>query len=242
MHERRRVRAPVVEQHRPDERGDEAGECRRTRRRPARGCAARTPRPSAAGPTPRAARATARARTSRRAACGSFATHARVDLESRPLAPERLPGSPRGCRRTRGRRSGSATPRARAGRGRAARRRRARRGAGRARSPARPEPTSWCSTAEIARSMYIAASTIAAAPTTAHAQPCWNTPARIRNSPANERRERHGERDDADRHHHRRERRPAARHAAEQRELAGRRAPLDHARRAGRATTRSARG
>ena len=29
------------------------------------------------------------------------------------------------------------------------------------------EPTSWCSTPEIRRSMYIAASTIAAAPTTA---------------------------------------------------------------------------
>ena len=32
--------------------------------------------------------------------------------------------------------------------------------------------------------MYIAASTIAAAPITAQAQPCWKTPARIRNSPA----------------------------------------------------------
>ena len=47
-------------------------------------------------------------------------------------------------------------------------------------------PTSWCSTPEIARSMYIAASTIPAAPTTAQPQPCWKTPARIRNSPANE--------------------------------------------------------
>src|SRR5581483_11702779 len=46
-------------------------------------------------------------------------------------------------------------------------------------------PTSWWSTAEIARSMYIAASTIAAAPITAQIQPCWNTPARMRNSPAN---------------------------------------------------------
>src|SRR6266849_7236560 len=33
--------------------------------------------------------------------------------------------------------------------------------------------------------MYIAASTIAAAPTTAQPQPRWKTPARIRNSPAN---------------------------------------------------------
>ena len=32
--------------------------------------------------------------------------------------------------------------------------------------------------------MYIAASTIATAPTTAQPQPCWKTPARIRNSPA----------------------------------------------------------
>ena len=46
-------------------------------------------------------------------------------------------------------------------------------------------PTSWCRTAEIARSMYIAASTIAPAPITAQTQPCWKTPARIRNSPAN---------------------------------------------------------
>ena len=53
-----------------------------------------------------------------------------------------------------------------------------------------------------ARSMYIAASTIATAPITAQTQPCWNTPARIRNSPANVRRERHRERDDADRHQH----------------------------------------
>src|SRR5213592_4330931 len=45
--------------------------------------------------------------------------------------------------------------------------------------------TSWWRTAEISRSMYIAASTIATAPTTAQPQPCWKTPARIRNSPAN---------------------------------------------------------
>ena len=42
------------------------------------------------------------------------------------------------------------------------------------------------STAEISRSMYIAASTIATAPTTDHPQPRRKTPARIRNSPANE--------------------------------------------------------
>ena len=88
------------------------------------------------------------------------------------------------ARRTRGRRRGSATPRGRAGRGRAARRPRARRGAGRAPRRAPPGPTSWWRTPEIARSMYIAASTIAAAPITAQAQPCWKTPARIRNSPA----------------------------------------------------------
>ena len=34
--------------------------------------------------------------------------------------------------------------------------------------------------------MYIAASTMATAPTTAQPQPCWNTPARMRNSPAND--------------------------------------------------------
>src|SRR5581483_7047797 len=43
-------------------------------------------------------------------------------------------------------------------------------------------PTSSCRTPEIARSMYIAASTIAIAPTTAQPQPCRNAPARIRNS------------------------------------------------------------
>ena len=45
-------------------------------------------------------------------------------------------------------------------------------------------PTSRCRTAEISRSMYMAASTIATAPTTAQPQPCWKTPARMRNSPA----------------------------------------------------------
>src|SRR5581483_11786455 len=45
-------------------------------------------------------------------------------------------------------------------------------------------PGSSCSTAEIRRSMYIAARTIATAPTTAQPHPCWKTPARIRNSPA----------------------------------------------------------
>src|SRR5581483_6270068 len=45
-------------------------------------------------------------------------------------------------------------------------------------------PGSTCSTAEISRSMYRAASTIAAAPTTAQPQPWRKTPARIRNSPA----------------------------------------------------------
>src|SRR6185437_9635634 len=48
------------------------------------------------------------------------------------------------------------------------------------------EPTSSCSTAEMMRSMYMAASTIATAPTTAQPQPCWKTPARMRNSPAND--------------------------------------------------------
>ena len=72
------------------------------------------------------------------------------------------------------------------------------------------------------------ASTIEPAPITAQAQPCWKTPARIRNSPAKFDRERHGERDHPDRHQRGRERGPAARHAAEQRELAGRGAPLDH--------------
>ena len=33
--------------------------------------------------------------------------------------------------------------------------------------------------------MYIAASTIATAPITAQIHPCWKTPARMRNSPAN---------------------------------------------------------
>src|SRR3954447_6950970 len=46
-------------------------------------------------------------------------------------------------------------------------------------------PISRCSTAEINRSMYIAASTIATAPTTDQPQPRRNTPARMRNSPAN---------------------------------------------------------
>src|SRR6185312_4477948 len=46
-------------------------------------------------------------------------------------------------------------------------------------------PGERCSTAEISRSMYIAASTIAIAPTTAQPQPVEKTPARIRNSPAN---------------------------------------------------------
>ena len=46
-------------------------------------------------------------------------------------------------------------------------------------------PGSLCSTAEIRRSMYIAASTIPAAPTTDQPQPVLKTPARIRNSPAN---------------------------------------------------------
>src|SRR5581483_2176432 len=47
-------------------------------------------------------------------------------------------------------------------------------------------PTSWWRTAEIARSMYIAASTIATPPTTAQPHPWRKTPARIRNSPAKE--------------------------------------------------------
>src|SRR4029453_5149537 len=42
-----------------------------------------------------------------------------------------------------------------------------------------------CSTAEISRSMYIAASPIAAAPTLAYPEPVRKTPARIANSPAN---------------------------------------------------------
>src|SRR5512132_3926312 len=46
-------------------------------------------------------------------------------------------------------------------------------------------PTFSCSTAEIRRSMYIAASTIPLAPTTAQPQPALKIPARIRNSPAN---------------------------------------------------------
>src|SRR4051794_1227618 len=48
------------------------------------------------------------------------------------------------------------------------------------------ERRAWWSTAEISRSMYIAASTIAAAPITAHHQCRWNAPARMRNSPAND--------------------------------------------------------
>ena len=147
----------------------------------------------------------------------SLAEPLRRSMRSARLPPKRVPGD-----------RGSARPRARAGRRRAARRT--------ASSPRRRSsaasvtagPGSWCSTPEISRSMYIAASTIATAPTTAQPQPCWKTPARIRNSPANERRERHRERDHAGRHHERRERGPPARHAAEPRELAGRRAPLDH--------------
>src|SRR5262249_19469893 len=46
-------------------------------------------------------------------------------------------------------------------------------------------PTSRCSTAEIRRRTYIAASTIATAPVTAQPHPRWKTPARMRNSPAN---------------------------------------------------------
>ncbi len=45
-------------------------------------------------------------------------------------------------------------------------------------------PTSRCSSAETSRNMYIAASTIATRPGIAQPQPCWKTPARIRNSPA----------------------------------------------------------
>ncbi len=89
-------------------------------------------------------------------------------------------------------------------------------------------PTSRWSTAEITRSMYMAASTIAAAPIAAQPQPCWKTPARIRNSPAKF--DESGTASaitptvistvaSAGR---------PARHAAEQRELAGRGAPLDH--------------
>src|SRR5664279_478632 len=47
------------------------------------------------------------------------------------------------------------------------------------------EPRDWCSTAEMSRSMYIAPSTIATAPITAHHHARWYAPARIRNSPAN---------------------------------------------------------
>src|SRR6266516_1931518 len=46
-------------------------------------------------------------------------------------------------------------------------------------------PGSRCRTAEISRSMYMAASTIATAPTTEYPQPRVKTPARISNSPAN---------------------------------------------------------
>src|SRR6185437_11541241 len=47
------------------------------------------------------------------------------------------------------------------------------------------EPRASCRTAEISRSMYIAASTIAPAPIADHHQARWKTPARMRNSPAN---------------------------------------------------------
>src|SRR5262249_44609473 len=47
------------------------------------------------------------------------------------------------------------------------------------------EPRASCRTAEIKRSMYIAASTIAPAPITAQNHARWKTPARMRNSPAN---------------------------------------------------------
>src|SRR5205823_1239217 len=46
-------------------------------------------------------------------------------------------------------------------------------------------PGLWWSTAEISRSVYIAASTIATAPTTDQPQPTGKTPVRIMNSPAN---------------------------------------------------------
>ena len=81
---------------------------------------------------------------------------------------------------------------------RAARRARARPAAGRAPRRQTVEPRASCRTAEISRSMYIAASTIAPAPIAAHHQARWKTPARMRNSPANDRRAGHGERDHAD--------------------------------------------
>src|SRR5579871_1212042 len=46
------------------------------------------------------------------------------------------------------------------------------------------DPRASWRTAEMSRSMYIAASTIAPAPIAAHHQPRWKTPARMRNSPA----------------------------------------------------------
>ena len=82
----------------------------------------------------------------------------------------------------------------------------------------------------MSRSMYIAAITIAPAPIAAHHQ-CELEGAREDEELTREvRRARHGERDHAERHEQRREHRPAARHPAEQRELAGRRPPLDDAR------------
>ena len=77
--------------------------------------------------------------------------------------------------------------------------------------------------------MYIAASTIATAPTTAQPQPCVEDAGEDQELAGERRRPGHGERDDPGRHQHRRERGPALRHPAEQRELAGRGPPLDRA-------------
>ena len=92
------------------------------------------------------------------------------------------------------------------------------------------EPRASCSTAEIRRSMYIAASTIATAPITAHHHAPLVRAREDEELARERRRARHGERDDPGRHQQRRQRGPAARHPAEQRELAGRRPPLDRAR------------
>ena len=90
------------------------------------------------------------------------------------------------------------------------------------------KPRAWCSTAEIRRSMYIAASTIAAGADDGPA-PADAVDAGEDQELARERdRAGHRERDDPGRHQQRRERRPAPRHPAEPGEGARAGARLDH--------------